>query len=92
MKKSIFALAVLAIAVPGLALAGEPVPMNDNDLDAVTAGASINNALQLNAAIRAHKAEFQSLAAKNSGLFFKNEALVRKLIDNDLEYLLPKAD
>lgn len=90
MKKSIFALTVLAVALPTLALAGEPVPMSDSDLDnVVAAGFNINNAVQLNAAIRAHQSEFQALAARNSATFFKNEALIRKLLDDDLEKLLP---
>ena len=41
MRRSIFALAVVAVALPGLALAGEPVPMNDSELDSVAAGLSL---------------------------------------------------
>jgi hypothetical protein len=33
-----FLVAALAVALPCIALAGEPVPMNDRDLDAVAAG------------------------------------------------------
>ena len=43
MRRSIFALAVVAAALPGLALAGEPVPMTDNDLDSVAAGLSLSD-------------------------------------------------
>jgi hypothetical protein len=45
MRRSIFALAVVAAALPGLALAGEPVPMTDNDLDSVAAGLSLSDVL-----------------------------------------------
>jgi hypothetical protein len=43
MRRSIFALAVVAAALPGLALAGEPVPMTDSDLDSVAAGLSLSD-------------------------------------------------
>jgi hypothetical protein len=45
MRRSIFALAVVAAALPGLALAGEPVPMTDSDLDSVAAGISLKDVL-----------------------------------------------
>jgi hypothetical protein len=45
MRRSIFALAVVAAALPGLALAGEPVPMTDSDLDSVAAGLSLSDVL-----------------------------------------------
>jgi hypothetical protein len=93
MKRSMFALAVLAVALPGFALAGEPVPMSDNDLDnTVAAGISITNLDQAIAGIRAHPGDFQSLVARNIGIFRQNEALVRRLLPADLHHLLPPAN
>jgi hypothetical protein len=88
MKNSVLVLAVLAVGLPSFALAGEPVPMNDNDLDAVVAGQTIN-LREVNALIRANQEQFRQLAARNSAIFFANEATVRRLLDDDLEKLLP---
>ena len=43
MKKCMRTLAILAVVVPGLAYAGEPVPMTDSDLDSVAAGLSLKS-------------------------------------------------
>jgi hypothetical protein len=90
MKRGMLQLVVLAAAVPGLAFAGEPVPMSDSDLDHTVAAGVAPGLVQINAAIRAHPEQFRLLAARNVELFVKNEALVRKLLDDDLEPLLPQ--
>lgn len=46
MKKTLLAMTVLAIGLPSLAFAGEPVPMTDDDLDTVAAGVSLQALLQ----------------------------------------------
>lgn len=46
MKKTFLAMAVLAVGLPSLAFAGEPVPMTDDDLDTVAAGVSLQQLLQ----------------------------------------------
>jgi hypothetical protein len=84
-----FAFAVLTVALPSLALAGEPVPMSDSDLDAVAAGASIKNLTQAIAAIRAHPADFQKLAAENKAIYFANQSRVKAALPQDLWHLLP---
>jgi hypothetical protein len=92
MKRTVFAAAVLAVALPAIALAGEPVPMSDSEMDnTVAAGFGLSglNFVQANALIRANQEQFRTLASQNSGLFFANEALVRRLLDDDLERLLP---
>ena len=43
MKKYLRTLTVLAVALPGLAFAGEPVPMTDSDLDSVAAGLNLKS-------------------------------------------------
>jgi hypothetical protein len=47
MRKSIFALAVVAAALPGLAFAGEPVPMTDTEMDKVVAGLDLQDLLNM---------------------------------------------
>lgn len=47
MKKCMRTLAVLAVALPGLAYAGEPVPMTDSDLDTVAAGLNLSSLQKL---------------------------------------------
>lgn len=95
MKASILALTVLAVALPGVALAVEP--MSDGELDSVVAGFTIivkgnpiSSLPQAIAAIRAHPADFQKTAAQNSALYFQNEAAVKKVLPSDLWYLLPQ--
>jgi hypothetical protein len=47
MKKCMRTLAVLAVAIPGLAFAGDPVPMNDSELDTVAAGLNLSSLQKL---------------------------------------------
>lgn len=46
MKMYMRTLAALAVALPGLAFAGEPVPMTDSDLDSVAAGFKLSSLSQ----------------------------------------------
>lgn len=93
MRKSMFALAAFAVALPSYAIAGEPVKLSDSDLDVITgAGLSTAQINQAIAQIRAHPAEFQARVLRNESLFRQNESEVRRLLPSDLHYLLPSSD
>lgn len=102
MKKTVLALAVMAVALPGLALAGEPVPMNDSELDSVAAGYSAELILEhrhyaralakVEGSVRLQNIIGARLAKVHPETLAKNEEGLRKLLGPNLQHLFPVAD
>ncbi len=99
MKRHLFAVAVLAVTLPGLALAGEPVPMNDSELDSTVAAGLADQILahplyaeaiaRLRASPSTREAVRLRLLTVPTSVWAKNEAEIRRALPSDLHSILP---
>jgi hypothetical protein len=99
-----FALAVVAVTLPGVALAGEPVPMSDSELDSTVAAGLLEDFGRVLAALEDPKnqtrlenflkveensKQITSLINLNKAFLLNHDKDIRPRVPEQFRYLLP---